>query len=61
MFDVSYDVELDYLRDEDTGDAYPGLWLEIGARQTPDSAIHIRCNLDSGASRSIVRGKVPHR
>ena len=58
MFDVSYAVELEYLRDEDTGVAYPGLWLEIGPLKSPDAAVHIRCTLDSGASRSIVRGEV---
>ena len=47
MFDVSYAVELEYLRDEDTGVAYPGLWLE----KSPDAAVHIRCTLDSGVKR----------
>ena len=60
MFDVSYAVVLEYLRDEDTGVAYPGLWLEIGTVTSPDAAMHIRCNLDSGASRSIIRGEVAH-
>ena len=58
MYDVSYAVELEYLRDEDTGVAYPGLWLEIGSLRSQDAAVHIRCHLDSGASRSVVRGEV---
>ena len=57
MPDVSYRVSFDYLRDPETGDPFPGLWVAVGNLDT-DSRLEVQCHLDSGAEISLFDGEI---
>ena len=52
MPDVSYRISLDYLRDPETGDPFPGLWIAV-SHPNGDSELEVQCHLDSGAEVSL--------
>ena len=57
MIGVSYEHELDYLRDPQSGNPFPGLWIvvrDIGANRE----LEVQAHLDSGAERSLFDGQI---
>ena len=59
MPDVSYRISLDYLRDPETGDPFPGLWIAV-RHADGDSELEVQCHLDSGAEISLFDGEIAH-
>jgi len=57
MPDVSYQLELGYLRDAATGDPFPGLWVVVG-HPGGDGVLEIQCHLDSGTEISLFDGQI---
>ncbi len=59
MPEVSYRISLDYLRDPETGEPFPGLWMVVGH---PDKhrELEVQCHLDSGAEVSLFDGQIAH-
>jgi hypothetical protein len=56
MVAVSYDLELDYLRDSARGSAFPGLWIVLGGRE--DRELEVMAHLDSGTETSLFDGRI---
>ena len=57
MPEVSYRISLDYLRDPETGDPFPGLWMVVGHPDTRRE-LEVQCHLDSGAEISLFDGQI---
>ena len=52
MPEVSCRISLDYLRDPETGEPFPGLWMVVGHPDT-HRELEVQCHLDSGAEVSL--------
>ena len=57
MPDVSYRISLDYIRDPETGDPFPGLWIAVGQPEG-HGELEVQCHLDSGAEISLFDGEI---
>ncbi len=56
MADVSYDHELDYVRDSEIGKPFPGLWVVVYS-PADDRQLEVQAHLDSGTERSLFDGQ----
>ena len=59
MPDVSYRISLDYLRDPETGDPFPGLWIAVSPPEG-GGGLEVQCHLDSGTEISLLDGEIAH-
>lgn len=56
MPSVSYGISLDYLRDPEAGNPFPGLWIAV-AHPDRTRELEVQCHLDSGAELSLFDGE----
>ena len=50
-------IALDYLRDPETGDPFPGLWVAVSPPEG-GGELELQCHLDSGAELSLFDGEI---
>lgn len=54
---VAYDHELGYLRDSQTGNPFPGLWIVVRSVGS-ERELEIQAHLDTGTERTLLDGQV---
>jgi hypothetical protein len=57
MVDVSYDQELEYLRDSERGKPFPGLWIVLSGMDH-ERELEVMAHLDSGTETSLFDGQI---
>jgi hypothetical protein len=57
MIDISYEHELDYLRDSERGNPLPGLWVVVHGL-ADSRKLEVQAHLDSGAEKSLLDGQI---
>jgi hypothetical protein len=53
MVEVPYGQELEYLRDSETGNPFPGLWIVLN-HLSNNRELEVQVHLDSGTESSII-------
>jgi len=57
MVSISFEHELDYLRDSLTGNPFPGLWIVV-RNVAGNREIEVQAHVDSGTERSLLDGQI---